>query len=113
MRRTSRSKPNDITFIAPSTSAAAFAWQDMHLHRFEIRGRECGLSREGGMLFNTDARKVRIDGLKLRRPRTAADHPPPLPATTRLGTHGVSPVVSPVSGERQSRKPNLVSPSNV
>ena len=29
----------------------AFGWEDMHLHRFEIRGREYGLSREGGMFF--------------------------------------------------------------
>ena len=26
----------------------AFGWEDMHLHRFEIRGREYGLSRDGG-----------------------------------------------------------------
>jgi hypothetical protein len=45
----------------------AFGWDDMHLHRFEIRGREYGLSREGGMFFDTDARKVRIGDLKLRR----------------------------------------------
>jgi hypothetical protein len=44
-----------------------FGWEDMHLHRFEIRGRECGLSREDGMFFDTDARKVRIVDLKLRR----------------------------------------------
>jgi hypothetical protein len=25
----------------------AFGWEDMHLHRFEIRGREYGLSRVG------------------------------------------------------------------
>jgi hypothetical protein len=36
----------------------AFGWEDMHLHRFEIRGREYGLSREGGMFFDTDARKA-------------------------------------------------------
>jgi hypothetical protein len=46
---------------------AAFGWEDMHLHRFEIRGREYGLSREGGIFFATDARKVRIGDLKLRR----------------------------------------------
>src|SRR5882724_1618069 len=46
---------------------AAFGWEDMHLHRFEIRGREYGLSREGGIFFETDARKVRIGDLKLRR----------------------------------------------
>jgi hypothetical protein len=45
----------------------AFGWEDMHLHRFEIRGREYGLSREGGTFFDTDARKVRIGDLKLRR----------------------------------------------
>ncbi|MGO9595293.1 MAG: plasmid pRiA4b ORF-3 family protein [Steroidobacteraceae bacterium] len=45
----------------------AFGWEDVHLHRFEIRGREYGLSREGGVLFDTDARKVRIGDLKLRR----------------------------------------------
>src|SRR5450759_1925364 len=45
----------------------AFGWEDMHLHRFEIRGREYGLSRQGGVFFDTDARKVRIGDLKLRR----------------------------------------------
>jgi hypothetical protein len=45
----------------------AFGWEDMHLHRFEIHGREYGLSREGGVFFDTDARKVRIGDLKLRR----------------------------------------------
>jgi Plasmid pRiA4b ORF-3-like protein len=45
----------------------AFGWEDMHLHHFEIRGREYGLSREGGMFFETDARNVRIGDLKLRR----------------------------------------------
>jgi hypothetical protein len=39
----------------------AFDWEHMHLHRFEIRGREYGLSREGGMFFETDARRVRGD----------------------------------------------------
>ncbi|MEJ8824841.1 plasmid pRiA4b ORF-3 family protein [Variovorax humicola] len=26
----------------------AFGWQDMHLHRFDIRGREYGVHRDGG-----------------------------------------------------------------
>src|SRR5260370_39237746 len=39
----------------------------MHLHGFDIRGREYGVSREGRMFFETDARKVRIGDLKLRR----------------------------------------------
>jgi hypothetical protein len=45
----------------------AFGWEDMHLHRFEIRGREYGLSRDGGVFFDTDARKLRIGNLSLRR----------------------------------------------
>jgi len=45
----------------------AFGWEDMHLHRYEMRGREYGLSREGGASFDTNARKVRIGDLKLRR----------------------------------------------
>ena len=44
-----------------------FGWEDMHLRRFEIRGREYGLSREGAAFFVTDSRKVRIGGLQLRR----------------------------------------------
>jgi hypothetical protein len=45
----------------------AFGWENMHLHRFEIRGREYGLSRKGGVFFDTDARKVRIGDLELHR----------------------------------------------
>jgi len=37
----------------------------MHLPRFEIRGREYGLSREGSVFFH--CQKVRIGDLKLRR----------------------------------------------
>ena len=45
----------------------AFDWQDMHLHRFEIRGREYGVHQEGGVFFDTDAHEVLIGQLKLRR----------------------------------------------
>ena len=45
----------------------AFGWQDMHLHRFEIRGREYGVHQEGGVFFDTDAHEVLIGQLKLRR----------------------------------------------
>jgi hypothetical protein len=45
----------------------AFGWQDMHLHRFEIRGREYGVHQEGGVVFETDAHKALIGQLKLRR----------------------------------------------
>jgi hypothetical protein len=45
----------------------AFAWEDAHLHRFSIRGRDYGLGRDGGIDFATDARRVRLCDLKLRR----------------------------------------------
>ncbi|MDM0118012.1 plasmid pRiA4b ORF-3 family protein [Variovorax sp. J22R133] len=45
----------------------AFGWQDMHLHGFEIRGREYGVHQEGGVFFDTDAHKALIGHLKLRR----------------------------------------------
>jgi Plasmid pRiA4b ORF-3-like protein len=45
----------------------AFGWENMPLHRFEIRGREYGLSRKGGVFFDTDARTVRIGNLGLHR----------------------------------------------
>jgi len=44
----------------------AFGWEDMHLNRFEIRGRECGVYRDGGPLLDTDARNVRLCDLRLR-----------------------------------------------
>ena len=31
----------------------AFGWEDMHLNRFEIRGREYGVYRDGGTSFAT------------------------------------------------------------
>jgi len=45
----------------------SFGWEDLHLNRFEIRGREYGVYRDGGPLFDADARKVRLCDLKLRR----------------------------------------------
>ena len=60
--------PSDTTIAQlHEVLQVAFGWEDMHLHRFEIRGREYGLSREGGVFFDTDARRVRISDLKLRR----------------------------------------------
>ena len=44
----------------------AFGWQDMHLHRFEIRGREYGVNQESGVFFETDAHEALIGQLKLR-----------------------------------------------
>ena len=45
---------------------AAFGWQDVHLNRFEIRGREYGVYCDKGLSFSTDARKVRLGDLDLR-----------------------------------------------
>ena len=45
----------------------AFGWEDMHLHRFQIRGRDYGVDRDGGTFFDTDARGVLISQLHLRR----------------------------------------------
>lgn len=45
----------------------AFGWDDEHLNRFEIRGREYAVYREGGGLIGIDARRVRLSDLKLRR----------------------------------------------
>jgi Plasmid pRiA4b ORF-3-like protein len=44
-----------------------FGWNDEHLNRFEIRGREYAVYREGGGLIGIDARRVRLSDLKLRR----------------------------------------------
>jgi len=45
----------------------AFDWKDMHLNRFEIRGREYGVSWDGGISVAKDASKVRLCDLNLRR----------------------------------------------
>jgi hypothetical protein len=44
-----------------------FGWDDEHLNRFEIRGREYAVHRDGGGMIGIDARGVRFDGLSLRR----------------------------------------------
>ena len=45
----------------------AFGWDDQHLNRFEIRGREYAVYRDGGGMIGIDARGVRLNGLSLRR----------------------------------------------
>jgi Plasmid pRiA4b ORF-3-like protein len=45
----------------------AFGWDDEHLNRFEIRGREYSVYRDGGGMIGIDATKVRLYDLKLRR----------------------------------------------
>jgi hypothetical protein len=42
-------------------SQIAFGWSDEHLNRFEIRGREYAVYREGSGLIGIDARRVRAD----------------------------------------------------
>jgi hypothetical protein len=37
----------------------AFGWEDEHLNRFEIRGREYAVYRDGGGVIGIDARSVR------------------------------------------------------
>jgi hypothetical protein len=44
----------------------SFGWSDVHLHRFEIQGREYGISYLGGISFRDDARKVPLRTLGLR-----------------------------------------------
>jgi hypothetical protein len=41
----------------------AFGWDDEHLNRFEIRGREYAVYRDGGGMIGIDARVVRLCGL--------------------------------------------------
>ena len=45
----------------------AFGWDDEHLNRFEIRGREYAVYRDGGGMIGIDATGVRLRDLKLRR----------------------------------------------
>lgn len=44
----------------------AMGWEDAHLHKFRIHGRDYGTSYEGGIVFGTDPQEVRLDGFKLR-----------------------------------------------
>src|ERR1700730_3764537 len=44
----------------------AFDWNDFHLHRFVIRGKEYGVSRMGCTTFTTDARKVLLSQFRFR-----------------------------------------------
>jgi len=44
----------------------AMGWEDAHLHKFRIHGRDYGTSYEGGIVFGTDPQEIRLDGFKLR-----------------------------------------------
>ena len=41
-------------------------WADLHLHRFRIHGKEYGISRVGGILFDGDPFQVKLSDFKLR-----------------------------------------------
>ncbi len=49
------------------TLQVAFGWDYQHLNRFEIRGREYAVYREGGGMIGIDASRVQLDELSLRR----------------------------------------------
>jgi hypothetical protein len=44
----------------------AMGWEDLHLHRFRIYGKEYGIYREGGMFFADNPFQVKLSGFKLR-----------------------------------------------
>jgi hypothetical protein len=44
----------------------AFDWDDEHLNRFEIRGREYAVYRDGGGMIGIDARDVRPEAALTR-----------------------------------------------
>lgn len=44
----------------------AIGWEDLHLHRFRVFGKEYGIYREGGMLFDDDPHQVILSSFRLR-----------------------------------------------
>lgn len=44
----------------------AMGWEDVHLHRFRIHGKEYGIYRSGGLLFDDDPDQVILSDFKLR-----------------------------------------------
>ena len=45
---------------------AAMGWEDLHLHRFRVHGKEYGIYRDGGMLFDDDPYSITLSAFKLR-----------------------------------------------
>ncbi len=41
-------------------------WDDTHLHRFRIHGKEHGITKPGGLSFSSDPRQVQLRSLHLR-----------------------------------------------
>lgn len=44
----------------------SFGWNDFHLHRFRIHGKDFGLYRRGGLSFHKDAHQVRLADFQFR-----------------------------------------------
>jgi hypothetical protein len=44
----------------------AMGWEDVHLHRFRVHGKDYGIYREGGLCFADDPAQVTLADLKLR-----------------------------------------------
>src|SRR5579863_1162597 len=44
----------------------SFGWSDFHLHRFLIYGKQFGVYRTGGPVFDEDAEKVRLSDFRFR-----------------------------------------------
>ena len=41
-------------------------WEDAHLHRFRIHGKDYGIYRSGGIIFNDNPQVVRLSAFRLR-----------------------------------------------
>ena len=60
--------------VASDTSVAylhailqtAMGWEDVHLHRFRIHGKDYGIYRSGGLLFDDDPDQVILSDFRLR-----------------------------------------------
>lgn len=44
----------------------AMGWEDLHLHRFRIFGKEYGIYRDGGMFFDDNPFQVKLSDFRLR-----------------------------------------------
>src|SRR5205085_427262 len=45
----------------------AMGWEDEHLHRFPLHGRDYGVAREGGLCFSDNPHQVRLADFRLRQ----------------------------------------------
>jgi len=44
----------------------AMGWEDLHLHRFRLHGKDYGIYRAGGLLFDNDPYQIRLSDFRLR-----------------------------------------------